>query len=89
MSLLSLSVFCDEVADLKVQAARPALLFRLYDFPTVLVRPAAPGAVDVGDSLIFAHGKSCLLDWPSGERPAGTPALQTSRCSAPYRSANS
>ena len=40
MTLLSLSVYVDEVRTLRVRAASPALVFRLPDFPTVLVRPA-------------------------------------------------
>ena len=56
---------------LEVDAARPALLFRLHDFPTVLLRPTEARSVASGQSLAFARGKSCLLEWPSGDRPAG------------------
>lgn len=76
MSLASLSIFCDEVSDLQVDAVRPALLFRLHDFPTVLLRPAEQHSVTSGQSLAFARGKSCLLEWPSGGQPAGAVKLQ-------------
>ena len=76
MSLASLSIFCDDISNLQVDAARPALLFRLHDFPTVLLRPAEQCPVTSGQSLVFARGKSCLLEWPSGNKTAGTIKLQ-------------
>ena len=76
MSLASLSIFCDEVSNLQVDAVRPALLFRLHDFPTVLLRPAEQRSLISGQSLAFARGKSCLLEWPSGDQPAGAIKLQ-------------
>ena len=67
--LLSLSVFCDEICELHRPAARPAIVFRLHDYPSVVVQPADSGARGADGLLLFQRGKSCLLAWPGKEVP--------------------
>ncbi|OPJ72741.1 microtubule-associated protein 10 [Patagioenas fasciata monilis] len=46
-------------------ALRPAVALRLLDFPTLLLRPAAP-PLRPGQAFPFGRGKRCLFRWRRG-----------------------
>ena len=68
--MLSLSLFCDEISALPTQTVRtlkrPGLVFRVPDYPTLVIRPAGGlrrEGEDDSHTLNFDMGKSCLIEW--------------------------
>eukprot|EP00966_Prymnesium_polylepis_P066401 1541464-Prymnesium_polylepis.1 len=67
--MLSLSVYCDNISALPAETARPlrrpSVVFRVPDYPTVVIRPG--GALHREDAaeetyeLDVSRGKSCLM----------------------------
>ena len=77
--MLSVAVFIDEVQLPPAAAHRPAVAFRLPEYPTVLVR--APRRDDLAPSddesgtIHFGSGKSCLLEWGTAAAEEASVAL--------------
>ena len=66
--LLSVAVYIDELQlGATATPSKPAVAFRVPGYPSVLVkrhqRPSDLPDDEMGERVLFSHGKSCLIHW--------------------------
>ena len=76
-SIGSLAIFVDEAVGLFAKCRRPAVLFRLLDYPTLLIKPAGAAPHATPDGVVaFRSGKSCLFEWEADVPPEAPRRVQ-------------
>ena len=76
-SIGSLAIFVDEAVGLFAKCRRPAVLFRLLDYPTLLIKPAGAAPHATPDGVVaFRSGKSCLFEWEADVAPEAPRRVQ-------------